>query len=186
MPQIAPGASNSFRLPAEQVLTASGSGKVHWLAHSADIPAGGTLNVGPFRHPLTIIIRAGDEGATYSLPDPLTTQIERGTEFVRSARIIQSALIERNQMAKGARLPTFAAIGIAMDKLTDSLEHRAQRIMNRVEGTEARGAAVEQMANAHLDATDAQLKEYGQYFDAVETAIGGNGAPLADSEKQSG
>lgn len=123
--------------------------------------------------------------------DALARAIERGTERITSARVIATALNDgaeaqreiRRMTTKGAPLPTFASIGQAFDKLQFSLETRARRILNRIEITEARGAAVEGKALAHADATDAKLDEYGRYFDAAETAIG-NGGPLDSSSSE--
>lgn len=114
-------------------------------------------------------------------------QLKRATAILASARIIAAAInAERRKVKmaddtpnKGAQLPTFSGIATAFDKLTSSLEFRATRIMQRIEQTDARGANVEKKSMAYLDATDKALDQQGQYFDAVEKALGGNGVPLA-------
>lgn len=182
MPTVRPGLPATVTLVFGQALIATAdAGSVGRVGVHRVVP-GAPIKLG---RPGTYLIEADTGSVAYVVQEPLSDALQNGTQFVQSARVIQHALIEGKKMA-GARLTTFAAIGPAMDKLQDSLEHRAKRVMNRIEGTDARGAAVEGKAMSHLDATDAQLDQFGQYFNDVEAAVAGNGGPLADSGTPSG
>lgn len=193
MNSVPHGMQRNIVLVAGETLTVTGGGRAGvWQRSDTGGPAtllasltnAETITRGPYSRDIPFRLDAVSGPITWSTVDPLQAGLQRATTIIASAANIATALNshkERPAMTsttKGARTPTFAAIPGALDKLRESLEVRGQRVLERIERTEFRGALVESKATAFLDATDAGLDEQHAYFDQVEAAIGDNGAPL--------
>jgi hypothetical protein len=94
-----------------------------------------------------------------------------------AAQPVPAAPVAGAVKAPAMKLPNFGAVASALAKLNSSLEKRAQRILNRAQITDAKGADVEARVVKHLEATEAAMTAQIAHLDQVDAMVGDNGAP---------
>lgn len=117
---------------------------------------------------------------------PSARHIDLLTSRMIAARAIAKAIIDYKLGAKAGgdnvRMPNLQGVGPALAKLQGELEADAQKFLNEVEGTRARGQVV--FTDARKQVMDAHkgLSEINSFITDLDKATNG-GPTLGDSEK---
>jgi hypothetical protein len=116
----------------------------------------------------------------------LIAKLDRDTERIRSATVIAKAIADNREALivptppRPLNLPNLAGVAPAFAKLRHGIEARAQKLLARVEGTDARADDVFAKADAKLDAHEHGLKAIDGFLDDLDAVVG-NGAPAGSA-----
>lgn len=171
MPFVRPGSPAYVTLAIGQTLVVTAeAGSIGAVTLAGARPhmirSGPPVNIG---RPGKYTLEADTGSLAYTLQDPLSGALTKATDIVRSARIIQTALIQGRKMALADK---FALLAARSKSVPAALSDMADKVLGDFDG-------VEQEGNAAFAALDTIITDAKAAVSVAKDAVNqlNNGAP---------